>query len=341
MSPRIVCIDGNIAAGKSTVLNELESRGYVIFKERMSEWSWCLKLFDVDPERWTFTLQMAILHSMATMHVEMKSVSSNLVFIERSPESGMIFARNSFDLGNISSNEMNLLKNFYDMFGWNPTSTIKLNTPAEICFERMKLRNRDCEQQVSLEYIRDLEKGYKTLVCDSIDTENKSPQEIADSIEEMCKRFPPIVTANQQFCFDEMYFSKSLGEWIRLVHKDLSEKSGWGPIVLKPGMFGFDNIAMSIGFAFGRMIENEFEHLNRDEKLELIADRVHEGWRANYIFWRDNKPSLPYKSPASPLGDDRRNNLSVKTFAQLPENEKEKDLIIARFLLEGETNRKF
>jgi hypothetical protein len=72
---------------------------------------------------------------------------------------------------------------------------------------------------------------------------------------------------------------------INHAHKILSEKSGWNYIPLNKGSFGYDNMAMSIGY----MIDN----YQPNQTLDECADNVHKGWAENYIFWRD---TLPFQS---------------------------------------------
>ena len=93
-------------------------------------------------------------------------------------------------------------------------------------------------------------------------------------------------------------------------------------------MFGYDNMAMSIRYCFIR------DTLTTEEGL---ADAIHRGWSHNYIYWRDNKPWVTdsrYKKPFKELGDENRNMLSITSFKDLPKEEQEKDLIIARILIE-------
>lgn len=168
-NPIVVCIDGNIGAGKSSVLTELERRGYYVFKEELNTWGWCLDEYYSNPNRWSFTLQMAILHSMATQYQKLATLKTDVVFVERSPESGMIFTRNSFQHGTISRNELELIGKFYAMFGWAPHVTFRLTTDPAKCFERIKLRARDCEKDLTIEYVSVLDEEYRALTAIELD----------------------------------------------------------------------------------------------------------------------------------------------------------------------------
>ena len=70
--PRIICVDGNIAVGKSTVLDTLELEGYKVIREPVHEWSDTLKLFYEDKARWAFTLQVVILTSYRKIYRDAK-----------------------------------------------------------------------------------------------------------------------------------------------------------------------------------------------------------------------------------------------------------------------------
>ena len=138
----------------------------------------------------------------------------------------------------------------------------------------------------------------------------------------------PTSTANNLYTFDTEYAGKPMKEWVTAAHKDMSLKSGWKYFPLSPGTFGYDNQAHSLGHVF----DNYEDGMNRDQ----IACLVHEGWCINYLFWRDHKPWLKdksYKAPSKPLNDKRRNECTAQTYDQLPQDEKDKDLMIADYIL--------
>jgi hypothetical protein len=66
-----------------------------------------------------------------------------------------------------------------------------------------------------------------------------------------------------------------------------------------------------------------------------IAGWIHEGWSQNYTYWLDKQPWLnnkEYSKPSKKFGDKRRNECAKALFEDLPQDEKDKDLVIARFL---------
>ena len=136
--------------------------------------------------------------------------------------------------------------------------------------------------------------------------------------------------ATGEFSYDDVFHGKSLAEWANLAHKELSIKSGWKYFPLQPGQFGFDNMVVSIGYAFSKT------NSKMTTAQSKMADLIHDGWISNYTYWRDEKPWLTnslYKKPAKALGDDRRNECATTAYSDLPNEEKEKDDIIADFLI--------
>lgn len=134
-------------------------------------------------------------------------------------------------------------------------------------------------------------------------------------------------TANREFSCTDLFMNKSLDEHVNNVHKLITKNCAWSNKSLLIGMFGYDNLAMSVGYVF----RNCPNMLNRD----LVAAYAHKGWAENYIYWRDNKPwvsSKIFKKPHNPLNDSRRNKLAVTKFSDLTGEDRETNIVIANYI---------
>jgi hypothetical protein len=144
-------------------------------------------------------------------------------------------------------------------------------------------------------------------------------------------------TANQLFNYFDYYDNKTLDQWIQDIHSFDALINGWSNIPLKRGSFGYDFIGHSFvnSFDFLRSFK-EKDKMIKSELIDIVAGKVHEGWVANYIFWRDEKPYLKnnfYKKPAKPLGDEHREMLSILNYEDLDDDDKEGYKIIAEYIV--------
>jgi deoxyadenosine/deoxycytidine kinase len=160
MSPLIYCIDGNIGAGKSTILKGLEDRGYFVFQEDLSDWGGLLSRYYHDKKRWMCTLQLSILHSMHQQYQAIKNLQHPIVFVERSPDASMVFVENGIRQGFMDGEEARIVKNMYEVLKWSPDISFYIDTPVDVCYERVKQRQRDCEDSITLDYLDMVHLGY-------------------------------------------------------------------------------------------------------------------------------------------------------------------------------------
>jgi hypothetical protein len=141
-------------------------------------------------------------------------------------------------------------------------------------------------------------------------------------------------TADGRYWFSDIYYGKKLEVHVDDLHKYNSDANGWGRYELIPGLFGFDCLAHACARTFKYIDTWELDNDGIPE-IEFLAGMVHDAWVDVYVFWRGNKPwetSDVYKRPKNKLGDERRDGLCVP-YAELPPQEKAKDVIIAEYFL--------
>lgn len=139
----------------------------------------------------------------------------------------------------------------------------------------------------------------------------------------------PNQTANGYYNFDQYFLGHRLCDLVIICHKRYSSIMKWKYRQLKPGQFGYDNMAMALGYVLTNM--------NNNSDLAELAELAHKGWIINYKFWRDDKPfsyDSAYKKPFENLGDERRNKCAETDFCDLDKEEQVKDKIIAQFVID-------
>ncbi len=186
----ICVIDGNIGAGKSTILSELCSIGYRTYPEPIADWKRYLELFYADPKRWSFTVQIAILMSLEKQKLQIDADNrntnntNNLVFVERSPESSMIFAAVQKELGYLTDVEFDIVADLYARIKYTAAYTFLINVSSQTCLTRIRSRDRSYEKKIDLEYLTKLNEKYRHI--DAIDIDGSLP--ISDIVTDMLQR---------------------------------------------------------------------------------------------------------------------------------------------------------
>lgn len=174
VKPKIFCIDGNIGSGKSTILDEIKHRGYIVYKENMEEWMPLLTLFYDNPKRWMFTLQVQIMMSMKKQYDDIyDKVSEPFVFIERSPLSTLLFVKNGIRNGYLTVEETEVFTKIFNKNFWAPDKVFYVDTPVDICFSRSQKRARQCEKSIQIKYLQQLHDEYKNMYTSSYFTDTR------------------------------------------------------------------------------------------------------------------------------------------------------------------------
>ena len=166
---KIILLEGNIGAGKSTVGRELKASGTFDFiEEPVDTWqsgfaSNLLEAFYRDMNRWAFTFQtLAFLTRARTWRDSLALTQHSKVILERSLLTDRyVFATNAHHLGAMTDVEWQVYCALWDLvvtsYNVNPDCILYYRTPADVCLDRIKVRGRGEETNIALDYLRELE----------------------------------------------------------------------------------------------------------------------------------------------------------------------------------------
>lgn len=170
----LIFIEGNIGAGKSTIISKLRTNDIDVIIEPLNEWQNLkdsnnkniLDHFYTDMKKYSYSFQSnAFLSRIKTLYSMNKE--KDIILVERSVFSDKyIFAQNCKNVGIMNEIEWILYNNWFDWMvtkafedlGVKTIGYIYLRCEPEVCHKRLTLRNRKEEKKVSLDYIKDLHK---------------------------------------------------------------------------------------------------------------------------------------------------------------------------------------
>lgn len=197
MDRLVVLLEGNICAGKSTVLRKLRrSKLFTVIREPVEKWqkSGMLASFYLDKRRWALAFQIEAFVTRAETWVRVllqtlgqtdgcasgtESGDTEIVILERSVYADRyVFARNCHESGLMSLAEWTTYCNISDTYLMLLTAAVKALPPdlivyqyarSEVCHARMNLRARREEEGVPIEYLRDLESMHDDWLLDGFE----------------------------------------------------------------------------------------------------------------------------------------------------------------------------
>ena len=165
-SKKIYALEGNIGAGKTTIMNIISNHfnDVEFVEEPVKQWQNLggmnlLDAFYTDPQRWGFTFEF---YSMLTkIQALLKAANSDkpIIIIERSILSNKVFMELSNELGKLDKMEYAMLKN-------QLAGIIYLDTPVEECIRRITKRNRGEECTIEKNYLEAIKKKMDEM-CNS------------------------------------------------------------------------------------------------------------------------------------------------------------------------------
>lgn len=186
-------VEGNIGSGKTTLLEKLKVRGDTeVVIEPVDVWTSIkgkddknlLESFYIDPKRYAHLLQTIIfttrLESIDVPQVKPIRICERSILTDKN-----VFVKNAIMNSMFDELEKNCYIRWFDWlegkFHKKPSGIIYLRTSPEKCYERMRKRNRDGEETVSLEYLKDIHERHdewlKTVSCPVLILDNDTDDE--------------------------------------------------------------------------------------------------------------------------------------------------------------------
>lgn len=166
----VICIEGNIASGKTTCLEYFgKTNNIEVLTEPISKWRNVrghnpLALMYQNPKRWGLTLQTYVQLTMLDRHHA--PICAPVRMMERSLFSAKyIFVENLYRSGEMPEVDYIVLTEWFDWIITNihiPVDLIVyLQTTPQKCHERLKLRCREEEKVIPLAYLESIHQLYE------------------------------------------------------------------------------------------------------------------------------------------------------------------------------------
>ena len=164
---RLVCVSGQIGAGKSTLVHALATElGFEALPEREADNPY-LKRYYEDPGAWAFKSFLFFLEQSLGDYLHARRDSRGAVQ-ERPPHEHLeVFGREFHAQGYLTDDDLALFERLTRTTMGDvaaPELLVHLEVSAETALARMGQRAREAERGVSLEYLRKLELRYVEFV---------------------------------------------------------------------------------------------------------------------------------------------------------------------------------
>lgn len=153
-----IAVEGSIGAGKSDVLKTLAKcfQNIPVYQEPIDEWEEYLSKFYENQAQWSLPLSLKVLLSFGR-------VPECVCICERSPLSNRYVFTQMLSNDGMPRLHFDLYKDYYDtLCPWEPDAILYVDTPADVCLERIKERGRACEQNIDITYLKRLEFMYES-----------------------------------------------------------------------------------------------------------------------------------------------------------------------------------
>lgn len=172
---KMVIIEGNIGAGKSTLTKKLAERLNAKPFYEPVETNPYLSSYYEDPKQFALPMQFFLMSNRYEMHLEgIEHIwkEQQMCLFDRSIYGDYIFAKRNWLDGNMSDLDFDNYNKMRKVMFKNlmiPHVTLYLNSDPEVSYRNIMERDRGCEKTISLDYLKGLDSLYKELVYEMKD----------------------------------------------------------------------------------------------------------------------------------------------------------------------------
>lgn len=156
-----ISVDGNIGSGKSECLRALAAAlpDVPCFPEPVEEWAQLLELYYASPAEWALAFQLKVLLGFR------RPARRETCVVERNPLSSRhVFGQLLYNEGLLNQQEWEVFKEYHDVLGWKPDVIFFVDTPADVCLERVAARDRSGERALGIDYLKKVEFQYHNML---------------------------------------------------------------------------------------------------------------------------------------------------------------------------------
>ena len=168
----LIILEGNIAAGKTTLLKTLEKKYGFHAIEEPAENNPYLDKFYEDKQKYAYPFQKWFLELRINHYADAvkyaRAHPETMVILDRSVFSDYVFALNCHNGGLISKAQFaEYMERYTEALARlpNPAMMLYLDVPPAVCLNRvLNVRCRECEKGIQLDYLEGLERCYAELI---------------------------------------------------------------------------------------------------------------------------------------------------------------------------------
>lgn len=175
VKPQIISIEGNIGAGKTTILRQIEELNLpdvLLLKEPVDEWlevkdsagKNILEHYYSDPKKYAFVFQTVAFNTRLLNLKKAMESGYKTIICERSLQSDAnIFAKMLFEDDTMDEISYRAYQSLYSsgIQTYSLDKVFYVDVSPEVCKERIQMRGRSGEESIRLEYLESCDKYHR------------------------------------------------------------------------------------------------------------------------------------------------------------------------------------